>query len=52
MRFVESGALFPKHRLDEVLARSYQEQCRPFCYGHVPEWQDIKDRLLSLRELL
>ena len=52
MKFVESEALFPGPMLEQVLAQNYEEQCRPLCYGHVPAWRDIKDRLSSLRELL
>jgi len=52
MSFANSDALFPPADLAEKISAEYQGQCKLLCYGPYPTWQEVQDRLLSLRELL
>ena len=52
MSFAASDALFPPEGLAKRITAEYDGQCKLLCYGPYPSWQEVQDRLLTLRELL
>ena len=52
MSFAKSDAQFPPADLAKKISAEYQGQCKLRCYGPYPSWQEVQNRLLTLRELL
>lgn len=52
MCFGNSDALFSPASLAAFIRTEYETQCRLLCYGPYPEWRDVQDRFLEIRDLL
>ncbi len=52
MCFARSDALFPAVDLATSIGAEYEAQCRMLCYGSFPEWREVQDRFMELRDIL
>jgi Nucleotidyl transferase AbiEii toxin, Type IV TA system len=52
MSFAGSDALFPAGDLREMIARTFETQCRTMCFGPFPGWDEVQERLENIRDLL
>ena len=52
MTFAQSEALFPPPELRAILAVEFEKQCRILCFGSIPTWDQLQDRLDAIRNLL
>jgi Nucleotidyl transferase AbiEii toxin, Type IV TA system len=52
MSFARSEALFPSEDLSARLAAEYVRECRNLCFSPFPDWSEVLDRFVMLRDLL
>lgn len=52
MSFAQSDALYPSGELEAAMAMEYESQCRVLCFGRFPNWNELRQRLDSIRHLV